>query len=83
MKVTQLPQNLIDQIKQLQQNKIQLYCDLGEIEIQKTQLQQKKDQLRQKYQDIVDEENTLGQYISQEFGDGTLDLDTGTLTPLN
>jgi len=69
----QLTQEEINTIKNLQNQIQQLALQLGTIEIKKFQLKNEIEKLQQ-------QEEQVAKSLSDKYGNGTLDIDTGKLT---
>ena len=69
----QLTQEELQQVKSLQEQSQQVTIQLGTLEIKKMQL---KDQIK----NLQQQEEQLAKSLSDKYGNGTLDIDTGKLT---
>ena len=69
----QLTPEELQQVKSLQEQSQQVTIQLGTLEIKKMQL---KDQIK----NLQQQEEQLEKYLSDKYGNGTLDIDTGKLT---
>ena len=69
----QLTQEELQQVKNLQDQVQQVTLQLGTLEV-------KKIQLKEILKDLEQEETTLAKSLSDKYGNGTLDLDTGKIT---
>ena len=63
----------LQQVKSLQEESQQVTIQLGTLEIKKMQL---KDQIK----NLQQQEEQLAKSLSDKYGNGTLDIDTGKLT---
>ena len=59
----------------------QLIVQLGQISLQKYQLEESEQNLRQEMLKIREEEQKLASNFTTKYGKGTLDLNSGTFTP--
>ena len=69
----QLTPEELQQVKSLQEQSQQVTIQLGTLEIKKMQL---KDQIK----NLQQQEVQLAKSLSDKYGNGTLDIDTGKLT---
>ena len=76
-------------IAKLQSNYQQHIFELGQIDLEKTDLEQQLRELTQRRNDVFDnwkktqqEENNLLNDLSQKYGDGSLNLKDGTFKPI-
>ena len=69
----QLTPEELQQVKSLQERSQQVTIQLGTLEIKKMQL---KDQIK----NLQQQEEQLAKSLSDKYGNGTLDIDTGKLT---
>ena len=69
----QLTPEELQQVKSLQEQSQQVTIQLGTLEIKKMQL---KDQIK----NLQQQEEQLAKSLSDKYGNGTLDIDTGKLT---
>ena len=68
----------LKQLKNLQQQNSKIIIELGEIEYNKLLLQKKSDYLLSQINDLLDEENTLKEYLVSKYGDKIdINLETG------
>jgi len=79
-KVVKLPQDTLQNIKNLQQQYIQAIHQIGEIEVGVKNLQEAKENLLNQYKKLkIDEKNIIDE-IGKQYGYGKLDLEKGELT---
>ena len=69
----QLTPEELQQVKSLQEQSQQVTIQLGTLEIKKMQL---KDQIK----NLQQQEEQLAKSLSDKYGNGSLDIDTGKLT---
>jgi len=69
----QLTSEELQQVKSLQEQTQQVTMQLGSLEIKKMQLKNLISQLQQ-------QEEQIAKTLSDKYGNGTLDIDTGKLT---
>ena len=75
-----LSQEELDTIKQLQQSQQDLISRFGQLEYQMQLLELQKDQLVETMGELQKEETKIGQELTQKYGNGTVDLESGTFT---
>ena len=75
-----LSQEEIDQIKQLQVNQQTLVSQFGQIEYQMQLLELQKDKLVETIGQLQEEETKIGQSLTEKYGTGTVDLESGMFT---
>ena len=78
-----IPQETLEQIKAVQEKNQIILIELGQIEIQKTALKQRKLVAKQYLLELQQEEKTLGEFLEHQYGNGTIDLEKGTFTTSN
>lgn len=77
-----VPQELLDQVKELNKKKEGLVREFGEIGIATEELEERKHAAIKYRREILEEELILTEYLSSKYGNGTLNLDTGEFQPL-
>ena len=82
METQTIPQEIIDQLKDLQKANQDIINEFGLIEIQQLDLDQRKQAAQQYLSDLRQEQQTLSQFIEQQYGQGTINLETQLFTPL-
>ena len=75
-----LSQEELDYIKQLQQKQQDLVARFGQIEYQMQVLKLQKDQLVETIGQLQQNEQKTGEELTQKYGNGTVDLETGMFT---
>jgi hypothetical protein len=71
----------IEKLSSFQQRAQNLTLEVGNIELSIANLQSRKDELLKIFSSYQQEENAFGQELSQKYGNGTIDLEKGELTP--
>jgi|TARA_R110001592_G_scaffold327026_1_gene608060 hypothetical protein len=71
----------LEALKSHQSKTDQLIVQLGQISLQKYQLEESEQNLRQEMLKIREEEQKLANNFTSKYGKGTLDLNSGTFTP--
>jgi len=82
MERVKIPQEIINQVKQLQQNNQAVITELGQIELQKIRIKQRRTEAEQILNTLQEEEKTLAEFLESSYGKGTLDIDKGEFIPL-
>lgn len=77
----QVPQEILDQVKKLKSKKEFLIQEFGHIGIGFEELEERKRAALKLRLTVLEEENTLTEYLSKKYGSGTLDIDTGEFQP--
>jgi len=75
-----LSQEELDSIKQLQQQQQDLIAKFGTLEYQIQLLELQKDQLVDAIGKLQQDEIKIGNELTQKYGNGTVNLDSGTFT---
>lgn len=83
MKSTQIPQDQLDKIKNLEITLSQLTQQLGIATFDKVTAEAKITSITQQLNSAVEEKNKTFDELSKEYGDGTINLDEGTFIPAN
>jgi hypothetical protein len=81
METKELSQEVIDQIKSIQQKNQAIEIELGQIELVKLAVKQRRAAAEQFLTELKDEEVTLGQFLQNEYGNGTIDIEQGVFVP--
>ena len=83
--IKQTPQSFSEQelneLKELRNKISQLTLQFGQISISMTKLTESKKQLESKLKDLEKEESDIAKKLSNKYGDGSIDLKSGTFTP--
>lgn len=81
MELTKLSQEVIDQIKSIQQRNQAVEIELGQIELVKLTVKQRRLNAEQFLTDLKDEEKTLAEFLEKEYGNGTINIEEGVFIP--
>jgi hypothetical protein len=81
MEPTKLSQEVIDQIKSIQQRNQAVEIELGQIELIKLAAKQRRLNAEQFLSDLKDEEKTLAEFLEKEYGNGTINIEEGIFIP--
>ena len=80
--VKKFTQEEITSLKNFQVKTDQLVNQLGRIYLSKIKLNEQEDLLKNEIQKIEREEQELAKSLSDKYGRGSLDINTGTFTPV-
>ena len=80
METKVLTQEELTQLKNLQTRQNNLLMDLGSIEYRISLLEQTKNDLKFQVLEVERLNNELGAQLTQKYGNGTLNLETGEIT---
>ena len=84
--IKSLPQDYskeeLNQLKELRLQLNQTTFQLGQLYIEKTKLKKAEDDLKNQYKDIEEKEKSIAKSLSDKYGKGSVDLDSGTFTPI-
>ena len=75
-----LSQEELDSIKKLQEQQQGLISQFGQVEYQMQLLELQKDQLVETIGKLQQEEQKIGEELTQKYGNGTVDLGSGMFT---
>ena len=78
MESTQLLQEEIDNLNQLQQAQQNIVTQFGQLEVQLQTLELQKDILVENLKQLKDQETIVGKQLNEKYGDGTINLESGT-----
>jgi hypothetical protein len=81
MEPTKLSQEVIDQIKSIQQKNQAIKAELGQIELVKLAIKQRRLNAEQFLSELKDEEKTLAEFLEEEYGTGTINIEEGIFIP--
>ncbi len=70
----------LDKLKDLQNKLNDIISTLGQIEIQFKDLQDTKTQTLLTLNSVRAEQNSLGEILNKKYGNGVIDIETGTFT---
>jgi len=76
----QLSQEELDNIKKLQITQQNLISRFGQVEYQLQVLEAQKDELVTSLARLQEEETNLGRLLTEKYGNGSIDLDSGLFT---
>ena len=80
METKVLTQEELTQLRNLQSQQNNLLIDLGSVEYRITLLEQNKETLKAQVLEIEKLNNELGSKLTEKYGSGNLNLETGEIT---
>jgi hypothetical protein len=81
--VKKFTQEEITSLKNFQVKTDQLVNQLGRIYLSKIKLNEQEDLLKNEIRNIEKAEQELAQTLTNKYGKGSLDIETGTFTPID
>jgi hypothetical protein len=81
MENQKLTQEELQQLNALQQKRDNLMFELSQIGIIKLNLQSREDRVKEFHKELIAEETAVGQQLTEKYGDGSLNLETGEFVP--
>ena len=85
---TKFTQEEMDKIKEIQSSYVGVQQAFGQLEVNRIRLEQQLDStqqasvdLREKFSEVQDNEQKFIEELNKKYGDGSLDLESGTFTP--
>ena len=75
-------QEELNELKVLKEKLSQLAIDLGGLSIQKIRLEEREKSLKQTLLDLERQEATIATKLTEKYGKGSINLETGTFTPI-
>ena len=85
---TKFTSDEMDQIKEIQSSYVGVQQAFGQLEVNRIRLEQQLDStqqasvdLREKFSEVQDNEQKFIEELNKKYGDGSLDLESGTFTP--
>ena len=79
--MTKLTQEELDTIKALNEKSRAVTVELGEIELLKIQLIKRRKYAEQYLEDLRSQQDSNGKILTEKYGDGTIDLESGEFKP--
>jgi hypothetical protein len=80
METKVLTQEELTQLRNLKEQQQNLLIDLGSIEYRMSLLEQTKSNLKSQVLELEKLNNQLGAQLTEKYGNGTLNLETGEIT---
>ena len=79
-KPTKLEEQELKQLQNFQQESEILVSQLGQISFQKLQLEKQEEFLKQKFNELNEEEVLISKNLKEKYGNVNIDIKTGELT---
>tara|TARA_R100001509_G_C4801205_1_gene193129 strand:- start:103 stop:372 length:270 start_codon:yes stop_codon:yes gene_type:complete len=80
MEQTKLSQEELNTLLQLQENQNRIITSLGQLEYNIQLLELQKDKLTEQIEELKKSETKIGQDLTTKYGNGSVDLNSGTFT---
>ena len=80
IKLTEEEVNNISELKNRQES---LGQELQKVQLSKFNLEIREEELKQYYKDKIALEKQIGQEVMQKYGNGSMDIETGTFVPFH
>jgi len=74
-------QDEINQLKNLKEKINELSFQFGQLTINKIKLEETENRLKKQLNSLEEEESQIAKKLSDKYGDGSIDLNSGTFTP--
>ena len=71
----------LDQLKKLRTELSNMTAQFGQLYINKVKLEEQETLLKKQLAELEQKENTLAKELTDKFGKGSINLETGTFTP--
>lgn len=78
--VKKLSEEEVQQIKEIKQEYTNLALSLGELELQKSNIDKEKVRLLNYQEQLNAKETELAQKLTEKYGNGTINIETGEIT---
>ena len=78
--VKKLTAEELDAIKAIKLEYNNLAVSLGELELQKANIEKDKQVLLPQHSQLIEKESNLANQLSEKYGNGTINLDTGEIS---
>ena len=72
----------LSELKTLKDNLSQIASEFGSLAIQKFRLEEKEKALKQTMSTLENQETSIAKKLTDKYGKGSINLDTGTFTPI-
>lgn len=79
-KPTQLESQELKRLQDFQQASEVLVAQLGQLSLQKLQLERTEQQLKQNHENLINEEIQISTSLKEKYGDVNIDIKTGDIT---
>ena len=81
METIKLTEEELSQIQEIQQSQGALIQELGQVSLSELNLQARKNQAESFLNDLRSKEEALGKELTDKYGDGTVNVNTGEFEP--
>ena len=82
MSNTKLLKEELQKLKDFQRSENEITFALGQIEIRKTFLENQKQDLKNNFQSLLQEQDKVGKELQEKYGEGNIDLEKGEFVNL-
>ena len=82
MSTTKLLKEELQKLKDFQRSENEITFALGQIEIRKTFLENQKQDLKNNFQSLLQEQDKVGKELQEKYGEGNIDLEKGEFVNL-
>ena len=72
----------LNELKQLRSELSNMTAQFGQLTINKIKLEEQETILKKQLAELEQKENTLAKSLTNKYGKGSIDLETGTFTPI-
>ena len=72
----------LNELKQLRSELSNMTAQFGQLTINKIKLEEQETILKKQLAELEQKENTLAKSLTNKYGMGSIDLETGTFTPI-
>ena len=72
----------INQLKDLRNKLNQITIQFGQISVSKVKLEENEERLKKELSDLEKQEINVAKSLSNKYGKGSINLETGTFTPI-
>jgi uncharacterized membrane protein len=72
-----LTEEELQQVKTIKSEYTNLALTLGELELQKIDIEENKKQLISTYAQLIEKETSIAKTLTEKYGDGTINMETG------
>jgi hypothetical protein len=80
IKPSKLEEQELKQLQNFQEKSENLIAQLGQLSFQKFQIERTENLLKQRYEELINEETKIGTLLKEKYGDVSIDIKTGDLT---
>ena len=78
--IKKLSQEELDSVKAIKNEYTNLAVSLGELELQKANIAKEKQRLLDAQSQLIEKENEIAKQLSDKYGNGTINLETGEIS---